>query len=302
MGIDRNYYDMDRKIAIPQYNLELINGFATSIANYEDRLLLCAELTHKLLHKTTVLNLMREAYNNDPQSFREVSTARCVGRIVMTRYKDKTYQINDINWDVSPMSTFEYRNETITFVEYYKRQYNIDIKELNQPLLSILPSARDRRRGQTRPTLLVPELCILTGVDEAMRNDFKFKKAVDEFTKLGPAERCNRLVSFIENFNKNPKVKQELDSWQINFSSGPVEITARVLPPEQLLFGDNKVKQLDMKTDWSNDIKGKVLQPVDIREWIIVYPRSKTGTAENFAATYAQTVRSMGIRASDPIP
>jgi hypothetical protein len=49
--------------------------------------------------------------------------------------------------------------------------------------------------------LLVPELCILTGVDEAMRNDFRFKKAVDEYTKVGPAERCKRLTNFISTFN-----------------------------------------------------------------------------------------------------
>ena len=37
------------------------------------------------------------------------------------RYSDKTYQINDINWDATPMSTFDYRGEQITFVDYYKK-------------------------------------------------------------------------------------------------------------------------------------------------------------------------------------
>lgn len=111
--------------------------------------------------------------------------------------------------------------------------------------------------------LLVPELCILTGVDEAMRNDFRFKKAVDEYTKVGPAERCKRLTNFISTFNalvsflviikknpigiiekyilsflSNPKVQDELNSWQINFDSNPCQITARVLPADLLLFGD----------------------------------------------------------------
>jgi len=302
LGVDRNYYDMNRKIEISQYNLELINGFTTAISNYENRLLLCAELTHKLLHKTTVFNLMREAYNSDPQGFRETCTARCVGRIVMTKYSDKTYQINDINWDATPMSTFDYRGEQITFVDYYKKQYNIEIRERNQPLLSILPSKRDVRRGQTRPMLLVPELCILTGVDEAMRNDFRFKKAVDEYTKVGPAERCKRLTNFISTFNANPKVQDELNSWQINFDSNPCQITARVLPADLLLFGDNKTKQLDHKADWSNEIKGRVLKPVNINEWLIVFPRTKSGSAESFAMCYAQTIRSMGINANEPYP
>ena len=37
--IDRNYYDMTNRIDIPTYGLQLINGFATSIASYEDKLL-----------------------------------------------------------------------------------------------------------------------------------------------------------------------------------------------------------------------------------------------------------------------
>ena len=85
--IDRNYYDMNKKITIEGYGLEMINGFATSIANYENKLLLCAELTHKLLHKNTIHNLM-ENYYRDARGgqgrFREMCTADIVGRIIMT--------------------------------------------------------------------------------------------------------------------------------------------------------------------------------------------------------------------------
>lgn len=128
VGIDRNYYDMDKRQPIPQYNLELINGFSASISSYEDRLLLCTELTHKLLHKTTVLNLMREAYSNNPQGFREMCIARCVGRTVMTQYNNKTYQIHDISWDSSPETTFDFRGEKITFIQYYK-QVGLSLKK-----------------------------------------------------------------------------------------------------------------------------------------------------------------------------
>lgn len=38
--------------------------------------------------------------------------------------------------------------------------------------------------------------------------------------------------------NRHPRVRQELESWQIDFNSSPVEITARVLPCDTLLFGD----------------------------------------------------------------
>jgi hypothetical protein len=81
-----------------------------------------------------------------------------------------------------------------------KKHYKIQIREINQPLLIVLPKASDKRRGQTGPIILLPELCILTGVDEQMRTDFRFKKAIDVHTKLQPNDRCNRLTNFINAF------------------------------------------------------------------------------------------------------
>ena len=93
--IDRNYYDMKNQIPIPEYGLNLINGFSTAIATYETKLLLCAELTHKLLHNTTILDLMRRIYNESAQQlgrFRDKCTQELVGRIVMTKSVSITTQ------------------------------------------------------------------------------------------------------------------------------------------------------------------------------------------------------------------
>ncbi len=84
--IDRSYFDMINKIQIPAYNLELINGLSTSIALYENKLLLCAELTHKLLHKRTIHDMMSDIYkrSRSDSDFKEQCTLEIVGRIVMT--------------------------------------------------------------------------------------------------------------------------------------------------------------------------------------------------------------------------
>jgi aubergine-like protein len=148
--IDRNYYDLSQKIKIEQYNLELINGFATSIATYENQLLLNAELTHKILHKRTVYDWMLEIYKNERSqtAFREKCLNELVGRVIMTKYKftvfvfylnkfmylsfllifkkrynDKTYKIDDISWDENPTSTFPRGGRTpgdISYVDYYR--------------------------------------------------------------------------------------------------------------------------------------------------------------------------------------
>lgn len=51
------------------------------------------------------------------------------------RYNNKTYRIDDIDWDKTPMDTFQTKTGEISYVDYYKKQYGIEIKDKKQPLL-----------------------------------------------------------------------------------------------------------------------------------------------------------------------
>lgn len=95
--------------------------------------------------------------------YRSEFSKQVVGTIVLTRYNNKTYRIDDIKYDQSPKSTFEYRGNQISLIEYYRSRYNINIQYPDQPLLLSAPKARDIRGGQSSPALLIPELCVLTG-------------------------------------------------------------------------------------------------------------------------------------------
>ena len=84
------------------------------------------------------------------------------------------------------------------------QQYGLTISDdrMGQPLLISLPSAKDKRQGRTLPHRLVPEFCVVTGVDEAMRTDFRFKKEVEVHTKFNPQERSKKLSDFVKKFNR----------------------------------------------------------------------------------------------------
>lgn len=133
------------------------------------------------------------------------------------------------------------------------QQYQINIQDARQPLLVILPTARDKRRGQTTHILLIPELSILTGVSEAMRTDFRFKKALDQFAKVDAGTRCNRLQDFVARFKTQPQVKGELDKWRMDFSNRPLELNARAYPPETLGFGDVSSLSLRLSLSFLKD-------------------------------------------------
>jgi aubergine-like protein len=305
--LNRNYFDMSTRIPIrdanTNFNLDLINGFATSISTYESKLLLCLELTHKILHKKTVYDKMTEINNQSRgNNFRETCVAEIVGKVVMTTYNDKTFMIDDIAWDDTPMCTFMRNEQEITFRQYYRQQYNIDIPDnvIGQPLLVSLPSARDKRAGRTEPHRLVPSLCVVTGVDEAMRSNFRFKAALDLHTKIGPEKRCERLSNFVEKFNGTESVKTELDKWQMEFSRRPFELLGRVLKLETLKFGNGK-KEVNYKADWGNDMKGyKLLNSIKLTDWVIIYPVKFKSAYDKFERHYGDVIGGMGISADMP--
>lgn len=84
--IDHSYFDMKNKIQIPRYYLELITGVSLSIAIYQQKLLLCAQLTHKLLHNNTIYDMMSDIYRQcrNDHEFKQAVTHEIVGRVVIT--------------------------------------------------------------------------------------------------------------------------------------------------------------------------------------------------------------------------
>lgn len=53
------------------------------------------------------------------------------------------------------------------------QKYNINIRDLKQPLLMSRSSDRDRRGGQQDVIALIPELCRATGLTDDMRSNFR---------------------------------------------------------------------------------------------------------------------------------
>ena len=54
------------------------------------------------------------------QNHREEMNRRLVGQMVITKYNNKTYRIDDIDYTKSPMSTFDRRDGPVSFMDYYK--------------------------------------------------------------------------------------------------------------------------------------------------------------------------------------
>ena len=97
--------------------------------------------------------------------------AELIGCVVMTAYNKRTYRIDDVDFNMTPRSTFHLRKEDrdISYMEYYKNRYQQNIRNDTQPLLVSRPTRKDKNRGDDQPVYLVPELCGMTGITDDMR-------------------------------------------------------------------------------------------------------------------------------------
>ena len=74
---------------------------------------------------------------------RDLTTEIC-GQVVMTRYNKKTYRVDDIDWDMNPLKSFDRADGTsMTFIDYYEQNYDLRIADGRQPL--ILHRAKNKR-------------------------------------------------------------------------------------------------------------------------------------------------------------
>jgi aubergine-like protein len=128
-------------------------------------------------------------------------------------------------------------------MDYYLDQYNIKIRQPNQPLLVSMVKSKDRRPGQENKVteqlvLLIRELCVLTGTVllKEFERDFAMKKDLDAITKLNPEVRYTRLRKFLDTIKKNPESQKELENWQVEFSSDVVKVNATILPTVTVVF------------------------------------------------------------------
>uniref|UniRef100_A0AAR2LJ93 Piwi-like protein 1 n=1 Tax=Pygocentrus nattereri TaxID=42514 RepID=A0AAR2LJ93_PYGNA len=303
--IGRHYYNPDDPLNIPQHRLTIWPGFVTNILQYESSIMLCTDVSHKVLRSETVLDFMSTLKQHcGDQRFPDACTKELVGLIVLTKYNNKTYRIDEIAWDHTPNNTFKRGDTMISFKDYYKTQYGLEITDGNQVLLV----SHVRRMGPAGapppgPALLVPEFCYLTGLTDKMRNDFNIMKDLAAHTRLTPEQRESRLNRFITNISKNAEAQNELSTWGLSFENKLLSLTGRVLPAERIIQGARMVKRYNPWTaDWSKEMRGlPLISSMPLESWLMFYTRRNGDVAHALLQTLNKVAGPMGIRIKNPI-
>lgn len=141
--------------------MQLWPGFAIDVVTgASGELLLCVDISHRILHRTSVLDqlkmVMGGGLRNSTAQSRYLAVKHFVGASVLARYSKVTYRVDDIDFEASPLSVFEVgssnsQNKTtrMTFLEYYRTKWGLEIRELDQPLL--VHQKRSTKTGEVSP-------------------------------------------------------------------------------------------------------------------------------------------------------
>ncbi|XP_078658725.1 piwi-like protein 1 isoform X2 [Branchiostoma floridae x Branchiostoma belcheri] len=301
--VGRNYYDPLHPIYIKQHKMEVWPGYITAIQAYDGGLMLNTDISHKVLRTETVLDMMQSIYQSSSgRGFQEQCTRQLVGEVVLTRYNNKTYRIDDIAWDKSPTSCFTFHTgEEISFVDYYKKAYNINIADDSQPLIINRPKKRAKDADPNEVLCLIPELCWLTGLTDNMRQDFRVMKDIAVHTRVTPMQRDLAMRKFIRNVESNPAAKQEMSKWGLYLDTDLLRTNARQLPGEKIIVR-NRSFQCNMEADFGREVtKEPVLVPVDLQCWMVLFFSRDESKANDFITMMKKVCPSLGIRVNNPL-
>ena len=226
--MNRNFYNPSLALMVPEHKLEIWPGYVTAVAEYEGGLMLNLvlpvveiqhiliyyshqDVSHKVLRSQTAYDLvsssstaialpdliliaymqMSDCLARKGVDLKADVLKALLGAVVITRYNNKTYKVDDINWTETPSSTFIDENgRKKSFIDYYREKYNLVIEEKKQPMLVSRAKRKTKEEEDIAKTIfLVPELCNMTGLTDQMKSNFKVMKDVAQFTRVTPMQR-----------------------------------------------------------------------------------------------------------------
>ena len=250
--LGRNYYDSSLARKYPHVRLELWPGYKTSLRQHEHQLLLCVEMTNKVLRDETAWDIIREVRDERGIKF------ELLGAIVMTIYNRKTYRIDDIKFNENPMTVeFEWQNQKVTLAHYYRTKYGLTISDLNQPILYSKPKRKDIRRGMSQSIALIPELCRMTGLKEGQRKNFQLMRTLSDQLHLNPTKRVEYIEGFRRKWEEKQIVQNVLAPAGLRLGRELVRLDGHTLPAETIRFYQSEAIMGFEAYDWTRRLNCK---------------------------------------------
>jgi aubergine len=162
-------------------------GYDIRLCTKEAGIFLCIEPCHRVVRYETVLDCINQTLalassrGTDPKRDLKHALLESApggnGIVVVTKYNNKAYKLTDIAFDKTPESKFVLTDgQEMSFAQYLQERYGEKCTDTDQIMLV----SQDRRTG--RINYLVPEMCRMTGLTEALTDDFRAMRDIKALT------------------------------------------------------------------------------------------------------------------------
>jgi aubergine-like protein len=306
--VQRHYFNPNLKHVLDRHKLEVWPGFITSILQYETNVMLMTEVSHKVLRTDTVLDIFYDLMRrHSGPAFYEEAKKNVIGQIVLTKYNNKTYRIDDVLFNKSPQDTFDYKGDKITFIDYYKKEHNVEIKDKRQPILVNKPkykAGQQLKKWQLENIWLIPELCSMTGLTDQNRANFSLMKDLAVHTRLGPEQRVEKIRALLQNIRRSTEASQRLQGWGISFADQLLQLNGRVLPQERITMHGRELEYKAVECDWSRGQRSCMMNiPMALENWLFLYAasdREGERLKDEFMSCMRRVCQPMGMNLRPP--
>ncbi|KAM7028575.1 piwi-like protein 2 [Acridotheres tristis] len=300
--VGRHFFEPAQATTLQKYSLHIWPGYAVSIRKKDRGLFLMVDAIHKIIRSESILSVMQTIHSQNQRTFQEECIKQLVGCVVMTRYNNRTYRVDDIDWDKTPKDTFTLASgQEITFVEYYSKTYGITIRELDQPLLVHKPKEKQMLKGkqQLEMVLLVPELTFLTGLSDLRKNSRTLKEVMWEMVQ-SPQQHYQRLTSLLCRIRDTPEASQELERWGLCLDTDIYRTQGHILPVERINLRHRSFLPAE-DLSWHREVTKEVpIAVISINSWLLIYHKRLQHLAKDLVAAMRSSCGAMGMQVGHP--
>ncbi|XP_022902156.1 piwi-like protein Siwi [Onthophagus taurus] len=304
--VKRSYFDAGAAQKVENHRFEVWPGYDTSIRQYEHSVMMNVEIISKCMRIDTALDFLNECHQNDRGNYQDSFAREIIGSVVITKYNNKTYMVDDVDWTSKPTSRFQRKDGSeISYIEYFQTRYkDLCIRDKGQPMLVSRSKAREIRSGMPETVYLVPELCTMTGLTNSQRSNFQFMSALAKHTRISPQDRVNKLRDFHKRLASNPDIQRELRQWDIKFSNELVHFEGRCLAREQIKYHSDSIPAAE-DASWTRDLqKQRMLYEAPLTNehggWVVMCTRHDVSDVNKFIECITRAAHGMGWRIPKP--
>jgi len=273
------FYDPAEIQPLPQLNLEVWCGYTTELTLRQGIPIVNIDFSSKIVHTRSFVDELQEIRGRGQGNWVAEAKNELEGRTVIVNYGNRRcYRIDEICMNKNPMDTFDRNGAPITYMEYFRRQYNKAISDPRQPLLR----CHIKKRLEERDIYLVPELVSLTGLEDSMRSDYRSMTIINNIAIPTPPKRLDCSKDLANRLNTNKAAAKVFAEFDFHVNPIPLQVNSYNISGESVQVGGNRT--LPVGPDGSFQVRDSLLESIDLQNWVIMATDRDQRNADMFTS------------------